>query len=486
MVGIVKTIDGVKKIVPLDKTLAPAMDIVPNNTIMKFSNATNSLVDTGIRAVSKCDNKVHALNFSGLCNKIIDISGGGNNAWGTYNWDCPDRDRLALGSNNQMNGYGYKQVYGFANIACPMGDSTTILLGSANHQVVGAANGLALGVGVFNYFYNSQGSTAVYGLSNCNYGICSADLPAECAACAGISENAIYGINNKVCTAWSHVHGSGNILGGWASLNSTDPTTHVVTNQKLVGTLDVFGNSNYAHGVGVLMFGHNNCSCYALNTAIYGIGNFACGCPDAGYKYNQFIFGISNCSCGYDTVAFGTSNTIKAPMATAIGRWNCIDTGAAGGLVIGNGGCAYYHCGFTRSLIRAGGASTPNPGASAATGQSTRIWMVSGCGTLLDFYYAISKEGSPYGMKQANFQGNLLLKLDAGVCAHLDAMNKFSGATYTIEQPGSVFFTDGSFSFYDDVEWFLSGTNTHDNYLLRQVWDYRNCPVEAHLTVVTA
>lgn len=484
MLAIVKTIDNVKQLVPLDKTLAPAMDIVPDNTIMKFSNTTNSLVDSGIRAVRKCDGKINAINLSGLCNRPIDISSGAINTWGTYNWDCPNRDRLAIGGSNTMNGYGYKQAYGFANILCPMGDSTTIFMGSANYQCVGVTTGLALAAGVFNYFYNNQGSTMVYGLSNCNYGVCSTDLPAECAACAGISENTLVGINNKVCTAWSHVHGSGNILGGWGSLNTTDPETHVTTNNKHIGTVDVFGNSNYAHGVGVLMFGHNNCTCYAMNTAIYGVGNYAWGCADAGYKYNQFIFGISNVSCGYDTVTIGTSNATKAPMSTNIGRWNCVDTGAAGALVIGNGACAYYHCGFTRSVIRAGGAATPNPGAVAATGHSVRTWMVSGCGTLLDFYYAISHEGEPYGLKTSNFQGFLILKLGA-TCVSMTATNKFSAVSRTIEQSGDTWFTDGSFSFQDNVEWFISSQNTHDNVLLGQVWDYRNCPVEAHLTFVT-
>jgi hypothetical protein len=480
MVGIVKTIDGVKKIVPLDKTLAPAMDIVPNNTIMKFSNATNSLVDTGIRAVSKCDGKVHALNFSGLCNKPIDISGGGNNNWGTYNWDCPDRDRLVLGSNNHMNGYGYKQIYGFANIACPMGDSTTILLGSANYQCVGAANGLAMAAGVFNYFYNSSGTTITYGLSNCSYGICSADLPAECAACAGISESTLIGINNKVYTAWSHVHGSGNTLGGWASINSTDPETHITTNVKSLGSSYVFGNSNTAHGAGVVVFGHTNTSCYALNSVMVGVDNHAYGCSEAGYKYNQFMLGINNCTCGYDTTAIGVSNHVYAPATTAVGNWNTICAGAAGGLAIGNGALVKNHRGFTRSLIRAGGAGE-GPGKSVANMYTTQIWLVSGCGTLEDFYYAMQE----FGTIDHLFMGDLKISLGATV-ANFDKMNKYSGATWSDQGSGDLWFTGGSFSFQPNVEWYLSGTNTHENYIMHNVYQYLHCPVEAHITLVSA
>jgi hypothetical protein len=68
----------------------------------------------------------------------------------------------------------------------------------------------------------------------------------------------------------------------------------------------------------------------------------------------------------------------------------------------------------------------------------------------------------------------------------MNATNKYSGQTYTIDQPDAVYFTDGAFAFNDSVEWFLSGTNIHDNYILGNVWDYRNCPVEAHITFVTS
>ena len=158
MIGIVKTIDGVKKIVPLDKQLVAGLDSnIPDNAILKFSNADNRVVSTGWREVVQCNGQVHSLTLASAAtsNRSIDMTRGYSpNAWGTYNWECPDRDRMAIGAANQMNGYGFKQAYGFANIACPMCDSTTILLGSVNAQCVGATSGLALGVGVFNCFYH--------------------------------------------------------------------------------------------------------------------------------------------------------------------------------------------------------------------------------------------------------------------------------------------------------------------------------------------
>ena len=487
MVGIVKTIGGVKKIVPLDKTLAPAMDIVPDNTIMKFSNATNSLVDTSWKEITKCNGQIRALTLSGTqsCHRAIDITRSTSpNAWGTYNWECPDRDRMAIGAGNQMNGYGFKQAYGFANVACPMNDSTTIFLGSVNCQKAGSTSGLALGVGVFNDFHHTIASAMAIGLNNKMYGLI--DMPSECTACNGVADSTAYGISNCVCSAWSHVHGSANNISGWATINITDPETHITTPTKIVGTMNAFGNSNILSGAGVTAIGGNNRAESALNSALIGINNCAYGnSTDANYRYNQFLFGITNVSRGHDTITIGTANCTDAPASTNIGHWNCVCEGAAGALVIGNGSCAYYHCGFTRSIIRSGGSGV-GAGTTPATNYAARTWMISGCGTLLDFYYAVSHEGAPYGLKQSNFMGHIKLSLSAGVCAHLDATNKYSGTAYTIEQPDAVYFTDGAFSFNDSVEWFLSGTNIHDNYILGHVWDYRNCPVEAHLTFVTS
>ena len=484
MIGQIKLIGGVKTIVPLDKNLVPELDLsTPNNALLKFSNVDNTIRGTGWKEVVQCNGQVHSLTLEGTvtCNRSIDITRSYSpNTWGTYNWECPERDRLAIGASNLLNGHGYKQIYGFANVACPMCDSTTILLGSANYQCVGATTGLALGIGVFNYFYNNQGSTAIYGLSNCNYGICATDLPAECAACAGISENAIVGINNHVCSAWSHVHGSGNIIGGWASINSEDPDTHVITNTKIVGTIDVFGNSNNVHGAGTLVYGHNNSSCYSLNTALIGVDNHAYGCSDAGYKYNQFAFGINNCSRGFDTIAIGTTNTVNAPATTNIGHWNTIAAGAAGGLAIGNGAYVYHCNGFTRSAIRAGGSGI-GPGTTCATNYATGVWMVSGCGTLNDFYYAMAAGGQV----EHQFVGDLKLSLGA-TCATFNFMNKYNGVCRTCQASGDIWFTSGAFSFQNNVEWFLSSTNTHDNFLLRDAYQYINCPVEAHIILVTA
>ena len=482
MLAIVKTIDNVKQLVPLDKTLAPAMDIVPNNTIMKFSNTTNSLVDSGWQEITQCNGQIRALTLSGdmVCHRSIDITRSYNpNTWGTYNWECPNRDRMAIGAGNAMNGYGYKQVYGFANVACPMCDSTTILLGSVNAQCYGATSGLTMGIGVYNYFYHKIGTTISYGLSNCNYGICDPNLPAECAACEGISESSLIGIYNKVCTAWSHVHGSSNTLGGWSSINTTDPETHITTNSKAVGSNFAFGNSNCAHGAGVTIMGHSNCSCYALNSVIIGIDNHLYGCSEAGYKYNQFALGIANCSCAYDILSLGTSNTINAPMSTAVGRWNVICAGAAGGLALGNGAVVKNCRGFTRSLIRVGGAGT-GPGTSADTAYITQTWMISGCGTLEDFYYAMAG----FGTKDHNFIGDLKLALGA-TCGSFNMMNKYSGASRSEQLSGDVWFTGGSFSFQDNVEWFLAGTNTHDNFIMRDVYQYLHCPVEAHISIVS-
>jgi hypothetical protein len=65
-------------------------------------------------------------------------------------------------------------------------------------------------------------------------------------------------------------------------------------------------------------------------------------------------------------------------------------------------------------------------------------------------------------------------------------MNKYSGTTWSDQGSGDVWFTGGSFSFHPNVEWFLSGTNTHENYLLRNVYQYKDCPVAAHIALVTA
>lgn len=483
MIGIVKTIDGVKKIVPLDKTLAPAMNIVPDNTIMKFSNATNSLVDTGWKEITQCDGQIRALTLVGdvSCHRVIDITRSHNpNTWGTYNWECPDRDRMAIGAGNSMLGYGFKQVYGFANVACPMCDSTTILIGSVNCQKVGATTGLAMGMGVYNDFYHAQGSAISYGLSNCIYGICSPDLPAELAACAGIAESLAFGINNKICTAWSVAYGLNNTLGGWTSINVEDPETHVVTNQKIVGTALAFGNDNVSHGAGIIIMGHSNCSNYALNSVMLGIDNHACGCPEAGYKYNQFMLGINNYTSGYDVVAIGTSNHVYAPASVSIGNWNTICAGAAGGIAIGNGAYVYSHRGFTRSLIRTGGAGT-GPGKTTANQYSTMLWIINGCGTLEDFYYAMAT----FGTKDHNFLGDLKVSLGAA-CANYNMMNKYSGQTRSDQLSGDVWFTGGSISFQDNVEWFISGTNTHENYVMRDAYQYLHCPVEAHIMLVSA
>lgn len=484
MIGIVKTIDGVKKIVPLDKQLVAGLDSnIPDNAILKFSNADNRVVSTGWREVVQCNGQVHSLTLASAAtsNRSIDISRSYTpNTWGTYNWECPNRDRMAIGAGNIMNGYGFKQAYGFANVACPMNDSTTILLGSANAQCVGATSGLAMGIGVYNDFYHTVGTSIAYGLDNDIYGICDPNLPAECAACAGISESTVFGIGNKICSAWSHAHGSGNTLSGWSSINVTDPDTHITTNSKVLGSLFVFGNNNCAHGSGVIALGHSNTSCYGLNTVMLGMDNHTYGCSEAGYKFNQLLFGINNCSCGYDTVAIGTASCINAPHATAVGRWNTICAGAAGGLAIGNGAYVYHCCGFTRSLIRVGG-SGGGVGTTPATQYSTQIWIVSGCGTLNDFYYAMAHGGAI----EHRFTGDLKLALGA-TCGTFNFMNKYNGSARTEQLSGDIWFTDGSFSFQNNVEWFLASTNTHDNFLLRDVYQYINCPVEAHITLTTS
>lgn len=483
MIGIVKTIDGVKKIVPLDKQLVAGLDSnIPDNAILKFSNADNRVVSTGWREVVQCNGQVHSLTLASAAtsNRAIDITRSfAPNAWGTYNWDCPDRDRMAIGAGNQMNGYGYKQAYGFANVACPMGDSTTILIGSVNCQKTGATTGLAMAAGVSNNFYHTSGSAIIYGLVNNMYGVCDPDLPAECAACVGISESSIFGINNHVCVAWSHAHGSGNTLYGWASINVTDPETGITTNSKALGSSFVFGNSNRAHGAGVVIMGHSNCTMYALNSAIYGIDNHAEGCSDAGYKYNQFLFGINNCSCAFDTIAVGTSNRAYAPASTIVGRWNIVCAGAAGGVAIGNGAVVQNRCGFTRSLIRTGGSGS-GPGTSTATNYFTQLWMVSGCGTLEGFYRAMSE----FGTKDHNFLGDLKVALGA-TCANFDMMNKYNAASRSEQLSGDIWFTGGNFSFQDNVEWFISGTNAHDNYIMRNAYQYLTCPVEAHIALVS-
>lgn len=484
MIGIVKTIDGVKKIVPLDKTLAPAMDIVPDNTIMKFSNATNSLVDTGWEEITQCDGQIRALTLVGdvSCHRAIDITRSHNpNTWGTYNWECPDRDRMAIGAGNSMLGYGFKQVYGFANVACPMCDSTTILIGSVNCQKVGATTGLAMGMGVYNDFYHAQGSAISYGLSNCIYGICSPDLPAELAACAGIAESLAFGINNKICTAWSVAYGLNNTLGGWTSINVEDPETHVVTNQKIVGTALAFGNDNVSHGAGMLTIGGHNTSLYGLNSVAIGFENKLCGCTASGYKYNQFTLGIANVSCGFDTINIGTSDGSYAPATVNVGHWNTICAGAAGGVALGNGAYVYHCCGFTRSAIRTGG-SGGGVGTTPATQYGTLVWLISGCGTLMDFYTAMVHGGT----KEHAFIGDLKIALGA-TCGTVDFMNRYNGAYHTSQLSGDIWLAGrGSFSFQDNVEWFLAGDNTHDNYLLHNVYQYKDCPVEAHIMLVSA
>ena len=482
MVGIVKTIDGVKKIVPLDKTLAPAMDIVPDNTIMKFSNATNSLVDTGWKEITKCDGQIRALTLGATvgCHRAIDITRSYSpNAWGTYNWECPDRDRMAIGSANQMNGYGYKQAYGFANVACPMNDSTTILLGSVNCQKAGATSGLAMGIGVFNDFGHTASPAIAIGLSNKVCGLI--DMPSECATCNGIADSTVYGIANTVCSAWSHIHGSANNVSGWATINIIDPETQIGTPTKIVGTMNAFGNGNILTGAGVTAIGGNNCAFSALNSTMVGINNYVYGnSVDANYRYNQFLFGISNISRGHDTVAVGTANCVNAPAATVIGHWNTICEGAAGGLAIGNAATVYYRCGFTRSLIRTGGSGT-GAGTTTATNYSTNVWIISGWGTLNDFYYAMVHGGA----KEHRFTGDLKLALGA-TCGEFNFMNRYNGTARTEHLSGDIWFTDGSFAFQDGVEWFLAATNTHDNFLLRNAYQYINCPVEAHITLVSA
>lgn len=485
MIGIVKTIDGVKKIVPLDKQLVAGLDSnIPDNAILKFSNTNNRVEGTGWKEVVQCNGQIHSLTLvsAASCSRSIDISRSYSpNSWGSSNWDYPNRDRMAIGAGNAMNGIGFKQVYGFANVACPMNDSTTIFVGSVNCQKVGATSGLAMGMGVYNEFSHTIGSAIAYGLSNCVYGINSPDLPADLSACVGIAESIVTGIGNKVCTAWSAVYGLNNTAGGWTSINIEDPDTHVITNQKIVGTTFAFGNDNVSHGAGVTTIGGHNTSLYALNSAAIGSENKLCGCTASGYKYNQFVFGISNCSCGFDTIAIGTSNTSNAPATVNVGHWNTICAGAAGGLAIGNGAYVYHCCGFTRSLIRAGG-SGGGVGTTPATQYSTQIWMVSGCGTLYDFYQAMMHGNT----KDHAFVGDIKLSLGA-TCGTINFMNKVTGAARTEQLSGDIWFTGaGGFSFQDGVEWFMAGESIHDNYLLHDVWQYRDCPLEAHVQLTTA
>jgi hypothetical protein len=130
-------------------------------------------------------------------------------------------------------------------------------------------------------------------------------------------------------------------------------------------------------------------------------------------------------------------------------------------------------------LIRAGGSSN-NPGSSIGTREAVKTWMVSGCGTLLDFYCAISHGG----LKQDNFMGDLKLALGT-TCVTVCSMNKYTATAYQTTMCGDLWFTDGSFSMNDSVEWFLSGQNTHDNYIIGNLWEYRNCPVTAHITMIS-
>lgn len=429
MVGIVKTVDGVKKIVTLGPTVYTSIDAnTPNNAIMMFSNATNKLIDSKLRVrnIGTSGKEIFIPTNVGLSY--------GNNTFGQYT-NCNTRTKEAFGWANSLCGCGWQHAFGEANFLRNMGDSTSVALGSGNIECVDISDGLGLYVGVSNRRWSSHQSSQIIGLGNWDCGL--QDLPAVCAGCIGISGNSIYGINNRVCTAWSNVIGINNQTTGYGGY-CKDGTTPVY----LVGTVHVFGNDNNLKGSLTYAFGNNNVSNYTLNSFMFGGGNNACGGTSWHTRYNQVLVGLDNLSRGPDMTLIGTANKqcadtyqgtmVGAYQAMCLGQtgtnmigWDnvtlgsghtnniigahirqnvhaCMSTAIGDGaqlgrpgtnlgdtlrnaLAIGQGSCTWRYHSFQFSQIRTGPADGSN------TSQVTT--MIAGCGNLAQFREALLDAG---------------------------------------------------------------------------------------------
>lgn len=441
MIGIVKTIDGVKKIVPLDKQLVAGLDSnIPDNAILKFSS--NKVVDskwqitnpaTGVNAFTNVDsNRVLIIDKGNAKNKIcndVDLS----------------RETLLVGMNNTAKDTGYQLAFGDGNYISASCDATGIALGNANAATLTGTGYLQL-TGVLNCRCvdpNSGKATdisIISGLSNIDYGLTvyRAECPDEYAN-AGKAANTITGINNIVKQSWSNVYGLDNHLdGGWACVEGQPDAAY--------GSIFVFGNGNHACGAAVNVFGLNNVVQHGLNSVAIGVANCLYG-NRPGVRYNQFALGLNNRSYNGNTISIGTANVNYGYGSIIIGNASQTDAGATNSIAIGNGAYSKYCCGFTMSEVISG------------TGIVGRKKFITGSGALCDFANFMTANA----MENRNFHGYVHLP---GATLSLTFKNIFDTnpqRTCNITDP---FFSSGHWALIADhsYAWHVRGNNMWDDY----------------------
>lgn len=441
MIGIVKTIDGVKKIVPLDKQLVAGLDSnIPDNAILKYNNnrvedskwqITNPAV--GVNAFTNVDNnRVIVIDKGCSRNKIysdVDLS----------------RETILIGINNTAKDTGYQVAFGDGNYLSTSCDSTGIALGNANAGTLTGTGFMQL-TGVLNCRCvdpnsgNATDISIISGINNIDYGLTvyRAECPEE-AANAGKAANVTTGINNVVNQSWSNVYGLDNHLdGGWACVEGQPSVAY--------GSIFVFGNGNHACGAAVNVFGLNNIVQNALNSAAIGVANCLYG-NRAGVRYNQFALGLNNQSYNANTITIGTQGANYAYGGIIIGNASQTDQNATNSIAIGTGAYAKSCCGFIMSEMVSG------------TGIVGRKRFITGSGALCDFANFMTANA----MESRNFHGYVYFP---GATLSLGFKNVFDSnpmRTCTIADP---FFSSGHWALIGDhsYAWHVRGNNMWDDY----------------------
>lgn len=441
MIGIVKTIDGVKKIVPLDKQLVAGLDSnIPDNAILKYNS--NKVVDSkwqitnpvvGVNAFTNVDaNRTIVIDKGCAKNKIcsdVDLS----------------RETILIGINNTAKDTGYQVALGDGNYLSTSCDSTGIALGNANAGTITGTGYMQL-TGVLNCRRvdpnsgNATDISIISGINNIDYGLTvyRAECPEE-AANAGKAANVTTGIYNVVNQSWSNVYGLDNHLdGGWACVEGQTSVTY--------GSIFVFGNGNHACGAVVNVFGLNNLAQNALNSTAIGVANCLYG-NRAGVRYNQFALGINNASYNANTITIGSQGTNYAYGGIIIGNASQTDASATNSIAIGTGAYSKYCCGFTMSEMVSG------------TGIVGRKRLITGSGALCDFANFMTANA----MESRNFHGYVYFP---GATLSLGFKNVFDSnpmRTCTIADP---FFSSGHWALPGDhpYAWHIRGNNLWDDY----------------------
>ena len=488
MIGQIKLIGGVKTIVPLDKNLVPELDLsTPDNALLKFSNADNSIVDTGWCGITSHNGRIKSL----VPSTYMKFNVGYGNSYEEAVFNCMDRCQLVVGNSNNIQGQGWHTTFGNGNLSNALYDSTVFQFGAGN-RTTSRISGLGLQIGIGNCSTSTNASSFMTGMNNSDVGL--HDLPAECVACQGISENYVYGASNTIGSAWTNVFGGGNRVDCWASINSYcyDPVTgcyQCTINTKVVGTNHVFGNSNIICGAGNTTVGHSNRASFALNSVMVGISNVICGRPEAGFKYNQFLIGINNTSCGYDNTAIGSSNCLLGTNQTKLGSYGNMAAGAGAAIAIGHSANASYCCGFTASEVKTGGVAAtlpsglPTPGYNQGNEIIGGMHIISGKGTLAQFSEAMTV----FGHTGRNYHGYIHFYDVGAMCTHITSKYDGTARDDNITNPVMC---DGTVSlpYSDWNQWHVSGRDFWSDIFMSptvtNLAAFANCHVNVSIRVI--